>query len=421
MTRSRERHDPVQQPRPGGPAGPGPVAPETDLASRWVGSSVVAASDESFGDKENLLTPDAPAFDPGHYGNRGEIVDGWETRRRRDGGHDWVVVRLGTPGVITSVDVDTSFFTGNYPESCWVEACGCEGYPGAADLTSPATRWVTIVPRSPLSGDEHNVFEVADPRRFTHVRLSIFPDGGVARLRVADHVVPDPRGLEALTIDLASQEYGGAVVASSDDFYTTATMLNRPGRARSMGEGWETRRRRDGRCDHVVFRLAFLGVIRRIVVDTAHFKYNASAEVALYSCVQDAAPPGDSTAWLPLLGRTRLQPDTRHEFASQCAKPVVMVRLDAIPDGGLSRVRLIGSIEANARRAAGYRWFNSLPTAQAVQCLVDIGMSAGLAIEIERERPLNEGWLLSKQHHLADDSTTISHGALASMIEGKVR
>jgi allantoicase len=323
--------------------------------------------------------------------------------------------------VITSVDVDTSFFTGNYPESCCVEACGWEGYPGPADLTSPATRWVTIVPKSPLRGDEHNVFEASDPRRFTHVRLSIFPDGGIARLRVAGRVVPDPRGLEALTIDLASQEYGGAVVASSDDFYTAASMLNRPGRARSMGEGWEARRRRDGGCDHVVFRLAFPGVIRRIVVDTAHFKYNASAEVALHGCLLDAIPPSDSTAWLPLLGRTRLQPDTRHEFASQCAQPVVMVRLDAIPDGGLSRVRLIGSIEAKARRAAGYQWFNSLPTAQAVQCLVETGMSPDLATEIERQRPLNEGWLLTEQRRLADDSTAISYRALASMIEGKVR
>ena len=421
MTRPGDRRDLNRQPRAGDPVGPGPVPPEADLASRWLGSSVVAASDESFGDKENLLAPGAPAFEPGHYGNRGEIVDGWETRRRRDGGHDWVVVRLGTPGVITSVDVDTSFFTGNYPESCSVEACGWEGYPGPADLTSPAAPWVTIVPKSPLRGDEHNVFEASDPHRFTHVRLSIFPDGGVARLRVAGRVVPDPRGLEALTIDLASQEYGGAVVASSDDFYTAASMLNRPGRARSMGEGWEARRRRGGGYDHVVFRLAFPGVIRRIVADTAHFKYNASAEVALRGCLQDVIPPSDSTAWLPLLGRTRLQPDTRHEFASQCAQPVVMVRLDAIPDGGLSRVRLIGSIEAKARRAAGYQWFKSLPTAQAVQCLVETGMSPDLATEIETKRPLRDGWLLSEQRHLADDSAALSYRALVDMIEGKAR
>ena len=115
MTGNAEQHDLIQRPRPGGPAGSGPVASEIDLASRWLGGSVVAASDESFGEKENLLTPDAPSFVPGRYGNRGEIVDGWETRRRRDGGHDWTLIRLGWPGVITSVDVDTSFFTGNYP------------------------------------------------------------------------------------------------------------------------------------------------------------------------------------------------------------------------------------------------------------------------------------------------------------------
>jgi allantoicase len=421
MTGTGEQPELIQRPRPGGPAGSGLVAPEADLASRWLGGSVVAASDESFGDKENLLTPDAPAFEPGHYGNRGEIVDGWETRRRRDGGHDWVVVRLGAPGVITSVDVDTSFFTGNYPESCSVEACGWEGYPGPAELTSPATPWVTIVPRSPLRSDDHNVFEASDPRRFTHVRLRIFPDGGVARLRVAGRVVPDPRGLEALTIDLASQQYGGAVVASSDDFYTAASMLNRPGRARSMGEGWETRRRRDAGHDYVVFRLAFPGVVRRIVADTAHFRYNASAEVALYGCAEDAVPPSDSTAWLPLLGRTRLQPDTRHEFASECTQPVATVRLDAIPDGGLSRVRLIGSIDAAARSAAGYRWFNSLPAPQALRCLAETGISPDLATEIEQQRPLNEGWLLNKQRQPTDDSTTISYRALASMIEGKPR
>src|SRR6516164_4896084 len=132
-------------------------------------------------------------------------------------------------------------------------------------------------------------------------------------------------------------------------------------------------------------------------------------------------PPSDSTAWLPLLGRTRLQPDTRHEFASHYGQPVGMVRLDAIPDGGLSRVRLIGSIEAKARRAAGYRWFNSLPAAQAVQCLVDTGMSPDLATEIESQRPLNAGWLLSEQRLVAGDSTAISYRALASMIEGTAR
>ena len=259
----------------------------TDLASRWLGGSVVAASDESFGEKENLLTPAPAAFEPGHYGNRGEIVDGWETRRRREPGHDWAIIRLGAPGVITSVDVDTSFFTGNFPAAVAVEACGCEGYPSPAELPagSRSSRG------RPLTGDSHNVFRVTDQPAVHPCPAVRLPGWRIARLRVLGQVVPDPRGLEELTIDLASQDYGGAVVASSDDFYTSASHLVRPDRARTMGEGWETRRRRDGGHDHVVFRLAFPGVIRRIVVDTAHFKYNASAEVALCGSAQDPPPP----------------------------------------------------------------------------------------------------------------------------------
>ena len=366
---------------------------ETDLASRWLGGTVMAASDEAFGDKENLLKPEAPVNDPGHYGNRGELVDGWETRRRREPGHDWALIRLGAPGVITSVTVDTSFFTGNYPESCLVEASGHEGYPSPTELTDSRDEWVEIVPRSPLRGNQQNVFPVSDARRFTHVRLSIFPDGGVARLRVNGRVIPDPRELDALSIDLASQRYGSAVVASSDDFYTSATQLNRPDQARTMGEGWETRRRRDSGHDYVVFRLAFVGYARQLVVDTAHFRYNATGEITVYGCPGEEPPAADAEAWSPMLGRTRLQPDTYHVFPLPHEVAVGSIRLDAFPDGGISRVRVMGSIEPAARRKAGYRWFNSLPSNQAVVCLAAAGLSADAAAQLVGRRPMPETWL----------------------------
>jgi allantoicase len=391
----------------------------TDLASRWLGGSVVAASDESFGDKENLLNPAAPVFEPGRYGNRGEIVDGWETRRRRQAGHDWAIVRLGAPGVITSVHVDTSFFTGNFPEQCVVEACGREGYPGPDELTGSG--WAEIVPRAALRGDARSSFAVADPRRFTHVRLSVFPDGGVARLRVLGQVVPDARGLERLTIDLASQEYGGLVVASSDDFYTAAQTLNRPGRARSMGEGWETRRRRDDGHDFAIVRLGFAGQVRQLVIDTAHFRYNASAAVAVYGCERLPAPPASSPAWIPLLDRVRLQPDTRHVFAVHGQRPVAAIRLDAFPDGGLSRVRVIGSIDPAARRLAGYRWFNSLPASQALVCLAETGLPAETAAAVVASRPLPPEWLdrTRPPGTPAPDEVRPHLDALTAMLEGQ--
>ncbi|GII58298.1 putative allantoicase [Planotetraspora thailandica] len=355
--------------------------PHIDLASRWLGGGVVAASDESFGLKENLLVPTPADFTPGRYDHRGEIVDGWETRRRRgEPGHDWAIIRLGAPGLITHVDVDTSFFTGNYPPTCRLEACGLEGYPGPQELA--AAGWTEIVPAGPLKGDSHNHFTVADSHRYTHVRLSIHPDGGIARLRVHGHVIPDPRHWDGLTIDLASQEHGGLVTESSDSFYTSAELLNRPDRARTMGEGWETSRRRDSGHDHAVITLAAAGRLRQIEIDTTHFKYNASAEIELHGRAADAS-------WLPLLPRTALQPDTRHLFTLPAPGDLVSaVRIDAYPDGGISRARLIGSVDPAARRHAGLRWFNTLPDDQAAACLTAAGLTPGDASAVLAARPL---------------------------------
>ena len=365
----------------------------TDLAARWLGGSVVAASDESFGVKENLLNSSPAFFEPGHYDHRGEIVDGWETRRRHEPGYDWALVRLGSPGTIASIDVDTSFFTGNHPESCQVEACGCEGYPSPSDLNSPAISWVEIVPRSPLHGDTHNRFLVEDSRRFTHIKLSIFPDGGVARLRVFGDVLPDPRELDGLTVDLASPERGGQVVASSDAYYSSAGMLIRPDRARTQGEAWQTRRRRDSGHEFVLFKLGLLGEIRRLIVDTSNFRYQAFASVAVYGCDQESVPSVESGIWVPLLNQTDLQPDTRHVFKVASDRPVGWIRLDAFRDGGLSRVRVIGCVDPTARRRAGYRWFNSLPGDQALCCLADAVVSPDFAARVVEQRPLPDGWL----------------------------
>jgi allantoicase len=246
------------------------------------------------------------------------------------------------------------------------------------------------VPHSPLKGNAHNSFSVSDARRFTHVRLSIYPDGGLARLRVTGTAMPDPRLLDGLTFDLASQMYGGAVVASTDAFYTSAQLLNRPDRARTMGEGWETRRKRDPGHDMVVIQLGFVGMVRQLVVDTAHYKYNASAEVSVDGCGDETAPAIDATGWKELVPRTRLQPDTEHVFSIAEGAPVGSIRLHAYPDGGLSRVRVIGRIDPAARRRAGYRWFNALPEGQATAVLMTLGLAADRSKGILERRPLQD-------------------------------
>lgn len=391
---------------------------EVDLAARWLGGSVMTASDESFGEKESLLlsSPAAVAEAP-RYGHKGQIVDGWETRRRRHAGHDWALIRLGVPGRVERVGVGTSGFSGNQPETCGLEAIGCEGYPGEEELLGSGNDWVKIVPVSPLAGDSRAVFPVADRRRFTHVRLSIHPDGGVACLRVRGSVIPDPRSLDGLTVDLLAQRHGGLVMSSTDGFYSPAGMLNRPGPARTIGEGWETRRRREPGHDSVVCRLAFTGQIRRLVVDTHHFKYNASAEVAAYGAGGDSVPAVNSPLWMGMVNRTPLQPDTRHHLTVPGRRAVSWLRLDAFPDGGLSRVRALGAIDRLARAASGLRWFNALPVTHATRCLLDAGVDPVAAKLVMSHRPLGsrDGTVFDWPPGLP----TAAQGVVSEMLQGR--
>ncbi|MEV0384489.1 allantoicase [Nonomuraea sp. NPDC050643] len=305
-----------------------------DLALRTLGGSVVAASDESFAEKESLIRPGRPGFQAETFGNKGQIYEGWETRRRREPGHDWALVRLGLPGVIRGVVIDTAWFKGNYPPYASVEATALDGHPSPAEVL--AAPWTEIVPRSELKGDAEHHFEVADETRYTHVRLSIHPDGGVARLRVHGEVRPDLSFYEGLGLDLAALANGALVTSCSDDFYSAPNNVIAPGLARHQAEGWETARRRDGGNDWLVIRLAGRGHIRLAEIDTTNLLFNAPGWVSLTGL--------DGDREVPLLARTRLQPDTPHRFRLDHRHPVTHVRVDIYPDGGLARVRLRGHL-----------------------------------------------------------------------------
>jgi allantoicase len=336
-----------------------------DLASRALGGGVIYANDELFADRENLIKPGDPVFQPHTFGNKGQIMDGWETRRRREaagaGQGDSAIARLGCAGVVRRVVVDTSYFTGNFPPEVSVEACGAEGHPSPADLA--AAEWSTLVPRSTVTGDSRNEFEVTVERRFTHVRLTMFPDGGVARLRVYGEPVPDPR-LLSRTIDLAALENGAVVTGCSNMFYSSPSNLLMPGLAQVMGDGWETARRRDQSNDWVAVRLACPGSVEVVELDTSHFVGNAPGWARL------GYDGGD------LVARTALQPDTRHRFAVAGGPVAEQVRLDVYPDGGMARLRVFGMPTAGARAALADRFLRLLPGPQLVALLRAAGVPA---------------------------------------------
>ena len=343
-----------------------------DLAGRALGGSVIYANDELFAERENLIKPEEPAFRPHTFGHKGQIMDGWETRRRREPGSDAAIVRLGCGGVVRRVVVDTSYFTGNYPPEVSVEGCGAEGYPSPADLA--AAPWTTLVTRSPVAGDARNEFEVEPGRRATHVRLTIFPDGGVARLRVYGEPVPDPRLLPA-TIDLAALENGAVVTGCSNMFYSSPANLLLPGQARVMGDGWETSRRRDQANDWVEVRLACAGAVEVVELDTSHFVGNAPGWATL---------GGDGGDLLP---RTALQPDTRHRFAVPGGPVTGQVRLDIYPDGGMARLRVLGRPTAGARAAMAERFLGVLPEPQLAGLLRAAGLPPAEAARLAEGRP----------------------------------
>jgi len=330
-----------------------------DLASERLGAAVIACNDDFFAPKENLIKAAPPIWIEGKYTDRGKWMDGWETRRRRDaepgtpGVHDWCVIRLGAAGIVRGIDVDTAFFKGNYPDSCAVDLADL---PHGASLDDVAKAvWNEALPQTTLAGDSHNLCRIADAARATHLRLRIYPDGGVARLRVHGDVVADWNRLGRRgDVDLAAAEHGGFVVVCSDMFFGSRNHLILPGDSTHMGDGWETKRRRVPGHEWTIVRLATAGTIRRIEVDTKHFKGNAPG-----SCSLDAgrlravgASSGHAGArgfqtgdveWRELVSRTPLKPDALHTFEDVPAiEGITHVRLNIFPDGGIARLRLFG-------------------------------------------------------------------------------
>ena len=320
-----------------------------DLAAEKVGGRALYANDEFFAPKENLLKPGRGVFIPDKYTEFGKWMDGWETRRKRVPGHDFCILQLGLPGTIRGVNVDTNHFVGNFPEYASVDALEVRGDVTPESLVDAA--WTPIVPKTRLVGGTQNYLPVASEARWTHVRLNIFPDGGVARLRVHGVVRPDLEKLRGSElVDLAAAENGGIVVTCNDSFFGPKDNLILPGRAPTMGDGWETRRKRVPGFDWIVVKLATAGTVQRVEVDTNHFKGNFPDTCSLEGCflkedLLDFANAKD-IAWQEILPRTKLQASHRHFYEQELREkgPFTHVRLNIFPDGGISRLRVHGRV-----------------------------------------------------------------------------
>jgi allantoicase len=366
-----------------------------DLAAERLGGVVVDANDDFFASKENLIKETRPIFIEGKFTDRGKWMDGWETRRRRTPGYDWCIIRLGLPGILRGVLADTSFFRGNYPEYFSLEACDFGNSPYKQEaklLRDEHTQWAEVLAQSPLKGDSQNLFPISHDGRFTHVRMKIYPDGGVARLRLYGEVVPDTKRMQRGEFDLVAVQNGGGVLASSDQFFGEPRNLLMPYKAKNMGDGWETKRRRGPGHDWVILKLGVPGEIHKIEVDTAHFKGNypdsCSLEVGHSTSGQPDAFLAAPHVWREVLPQTKLKPNHRHVFGKlNDVGAATHARFNIYPDGGVSRLRLIGRVVREGERVQGLQRLNRLSKTEARKALLDCCGSAMWAAQMLERMP----------------------------------
>jgi len=315
-----------------------------NLASERIGGKTLQASDEFFAEKENMLKDSKSVFIADKFTDRGKWMDGWESRRRRSSGHDWCIIRLGLPGVIQAVDIDTSHFLGNHPAYASVDACNLPG--NQVENLADYDGWAEILPRSPLAPGVQNMYTIKSSSTWTHMRLNIYPDGGVARFRVYGTVTPkNSRGDES--IDLVALENGGNALACSDMFFSPMANLIMPGKARNMGEGWESRRRRGPGYDWVILKSARPGIVESIEVDTSHFKGNYPEYCTMDACLTDKSVDGlnqHELSWARILNEQTLSAHKQHVFKKELLEkgPFNHFRLNIYPDGGVSRLHIRG-------------------------------------------------------------------------------
>jgi len=316
-----------------------------NLASPKMGTKILAFSDDFFGDATRMLNDKDAIFIEDKYDNHGKWMDGWESKRRRDGGNDWAIIKLGSAGIISKIEIDTSYFTGNFPPFFSLEGLYSETGP------NEYSNWKTLMEKTNLIGDSRNKFELKTKETLNYIKLQIFPDGGVARIRLFGEVRYDwDQFNDKETIELSSLKLGGSILAYNNAHYGDVSALLSDGRGKTMGDGWETRRRREPGYDWIIIKLAQKGKIEKIEIDTAHFKgnYPDRASIQAISINKDITTKGliqNSVDWDIILAETKLSADKIHTYRidTNSKNEATHIKLNIYPDGGVSRLRIFGT------------------------------------------------------------------------------
>ena len=318
-----------------------------DLAQPRLGSKIVYKTDEFFAKANRIINPDEPFFIENKFDKHGKWMDGWETRRKRNKGYDYLIIRLGKEGRISKVNIDTTHFNGNQPNHASLHACHSK-----KNIPDKKTKWKTILKKKKMKPNDQNVFTINKNSIFTHVKLNIFPDGGVARLRLYGSIATEKLFFGKKIVNLSSLLNGASIIACNNEHFGKAENILAPGKAKNMGDGWETRRSRGKNFDWLIFKCATPGIINKVQIDTHHFKGNYPDMCSLQATnmtgkISKKSVVKKSKKWKLLLNKVKLHAHKKHNFQNKLMKnkKINYIKINIFPDGGISRIRVFGRAE----------------------------------------------------------------------------
>ena len=318
-----------------------------DLAQPILGSKIVYKTDEFFAKANRIINPNKPVFIENKFDKHGKWMDGWETRRRRNKGYDHLIIRLGKEGRISRVNIDTTYFNGNQPSDASLQACYCK-----KNIPGKKIKWITILNKKKIKPNSHNIFGIKNRSVFTHVRLNIFPDGGVARLRIFGKIAVEKLPFVKKIINLPSLLNGASIIACNNEHFGKAENILAPGTGKNMGDGWETKRSRGKNSDWLILKFAAAGKVNKVQIDTHHFKGNYPDRCSLQAAyvngkISNKAIVNKSKKWKLLLNKVKLYAHKKHNFRNKLMRKnkINYIRINIFPDGGISRIRVFGRAE----------------------------------------------------------------------------